>query len=191
MAVGRRKEFDDTAVVRAARDAFWERGYASTSLADLEAVTGLSRSSIYQAYGSKRGLFDRAVTNYCDEFIWPIIEPMEADGAGRAEIVGYFLALAHHLRESPHSVAARGCLIANTASELNVLDDGAARIVRDYRERVQAAIAHALANDSVVESDSRAEVLTAAQMGLMITARFDPLPAAKMAETIAADVATW
>jgi AcrR family transcriptional regulator len=189
--MGRRKQFDDTTVIRAARDVFWERGYASTSLADLEKVTGLSRSSIYQAYGSKRGLFDRAVKNYCDEFIWPIVEPMEADGAGRDTIAAYFSALAHHLRDSPHSVAARGCLIANTASELNVLDSAAARIVRGYRERVHAAIARALATDGVEDAEEQAEVLTAAQMGLMITARFDPMPAAKMAETIASDVMRW
>ena len=59
--MGRHKQFDDTVVVRAARDVFWQRGYASTSLADLEAATGLSRSSMYQTYGSKRGLFDRAL----------------------------------------------------------------------------------------------------------------------------------
>jgi len=49
----------------------------------------------------QRGLFDEAAMNYCDEFIWPIIEPMEAVGAGRDSIVAYFLALALHLRDSP------------------------------------------------------------------------------------------
>jgi TetR/AcrR family transcriptional regulator, transcriptional repressor for nem operon len=189
VVIGRRRQFDDVAVVRAARDVFWERGYASTSLADLEAATGLSRSSLYQAFGSKRHLFDRAVHSYCDEIVWPIVIPMEAEGAGRGEVVTYFLALAKHLGRSPQSDAARGCMVANTASELNVLDSAATQVVREFEQRVHAAIVHALgATDGV---QSKADMLTAAQMGLMITARFNPARAAAMAETIAADVRTW
>jgi len=193
MAVGRPKQFDDDSVVRAARDLFWERGYASTSMADLQDATGLSRSSLYQAYGSKQGLFGRALASYCDEVIWPIVEPMEADGVGREEIVAYFLALARHLRDSPHAVAARGCMIANTASELNVLDEPTAKVVRAFRERVYRAFVHCLAPlaDRVGDVEQKADVLAAAQIGLMISARYDPIPAATLAENIAADVATW
>lgn len=191
MAMGRRRQFDDLKVVRAARDVFWERGYASTSLSDLETATGLSRSSLYQAYGSKQGLFDRAVESYCDDFMWPIIEPMEAATAGRGEIVAYFLALAHHLR-GPVSVASRGCLMSNTASELAILDTAATEAVRAFRDRLHRALLHALrAVDGIQNGQAKAEVLSAAQMGLMITARFDPARAATVAEAIAADVQTW
>jgi TetR/AcrR family transcriptional regulator, transcriptional repressor for nem operon len=190
--VGRHRQFDDPSVIRAARDLFWERGYASTSLAELETATGLNRSSLYQAYGSKQGLFDRAVQSYCDEVVWPLVAPMEANGAGRDDVVDYFLALARHLRRSPQSAAARGCMVANTASELNVLDSAATGVVSDFRQRVQEALTHALsAADGVHDGEAKAEILTAAQLGLMLTARFDPSGAAAMAETIAADVQTW
>ncbi|WAJ44296.1 TetR/AcrR family transcriptional regulator [Mycobacterium sp. Aquia_216] len=191
--MGRHKEFDDATVVRAARDVFWQRGYASTSLADLQAATGLSRSSLYQTYGSKRALFDRAVESYCDEIVWPMVEPLEADGAGREELVEYFLVLGRHLRRSPRSHAARGCMIANTASELGVLDTEAARVVSEFRERVRSAILHALEGmaDGFRDWDSKADLLTTAQFGLMINARLDPTGAAQLAETIAADVKTW
>jgi TetR/AcrR family transcriptional repressor of nem operon len=193
MIIGRPKQFDDATVVRAARDLFWERGYASTSLADLQAATGLSRSSLYQTYGSKQGLFDRALDSYCDEIIWPIVVPMEVDGAGRDEVVTYFRALARHLRESPHLVAARGCMIANTASELNILDKPSAQVVRDFRDRVYRAFVRCLTTiaDRVDDIEQKADVLTAAQIGLMISARYDPIPAAMLAENIAADVQTW
>lgn len=191
--VGRQKQFDDTTVVRAARDLFWQRGYASTSLADLEAVTGLNRSSLYLSYGSKRGLFDRALRNYLDELIWPLLAPMEATGAGREEIVGYFLAQAANLQSSPHSLLARGCLIANTSTELNILDAEAAQVVLEYRNRVRAAIFHALGgmSESVHDREAKADILAATQIGVMITARVDPIAAAKLAETIATDVKTW
>jgi TetR/AcrR family transcriptional repressor of nem operon len=191
--VGRQKQFDDTTVVRAARDVFWQRGYASTSLADLEAATRLSRSSVYLTYGSKRGLFDRALRNYLDELIWPMLAPMEATGAGREEIVGYFLAQAANLQSSPKSVLTHGCLIANTSTELNVLDADAVRVVLEYRNRVRAAIFHALGGmaESGYDRAAKAEILAATQIGVMISARVDPIAAAKLAETIATDVKGW
>ena len=36
---------------------FWEKGYNDTSLEDLLSVTGLSKSSLYQAFGNKHELF--------------------------------------------------------------------------------------------------------------------------------------
>lgn len=192
MTIGRRRQFDEVAAVRAARDLLWEKGYASTSLTDLELATRLNRSSLYQAFGSKIGLFTRAVQNYCEEILWPLIEPMEADDAGLDEIAAYFLALAGRIRKSTRQAAARGCLVTNTAPELNVLDDAIADIVRSYRNRLHTAFTNALsAIEGVDHPDRTAEVLTAAQMGLMITARFDPIAAARTAETIAADVRTW
>jgi TetR/AcrR family transcriptional repressor of nem operon len=191
--VGRHKQFDDTTVVRAARDVFWQRGYASTSLADLEAATGLSRSSLYVTYGSKRALFDRALRNYLEEVIWPLLAPMEAPGAGREEIVGYFLAQAANLRRSRRSVRTQGCLFANISTELNVLDSEAVQVVLEYRNRVRAAIFHALGGmaESVHDREAKADILVAAQIGVMISARVDPSAAAKLAETIATDVKTW
>jgi TetR/AcrR family transcriptional repressor of nem operon len=191
--MGRRRAFDEETVIRAARAVFWERGYASTSLADLQSATGLSRSSLYETYGSKRGLFDHVAKSYLDEIIGPLLEPMEADGAGRAEIVAYFLALARFLRESSRPIATRGCLMLNTAMELNILDKDAARVVRGYRERVRAAIYHSLGKmaDVVSDRDGKADVLTAGQMGLMVTSRIDPIQAAELAETIAADIDNW
>jgi TetR/AcrR family transcriptional repressor of nem operon len=191
--VGRHKQFDDTVVVRAARDVFWQRGYASTSLADLEAATGLSRSSMYQTYGSKRGLFDRALRNYLEELIWPMLAPMEATGAGREEIVGYFLAQAANLRRSRRSVLTQGCLIANTSTELTVLDADAVEVVLEYRNRVRAAIFHALGGmtETIHDRAAKAEILAATQIGVMISARVDPIAAAKLAETVATDLKDW
>jgi TetR/AcrR family transcriptional repressor of nem operon len=148
---------------------------------------------MYLTYGSKRGLFDRALRNYLDEVILPMLAPMEATGAGREEIVGYFLAQAANLRQSPDSVLTRGCLIANTSTELNVLDADAVQVVLQYRNRVRAAIFHALGGmaESIHNREAKAEILAATQIGVMISARVDPIAAAKLAETIATDVKTW
>ncbi len=60
----RPREFDEGAVVAAARDEFWTRGYAATSVDDLTTVTGLGKGSLYGAFGDKHGLFVRALDDY-------------------------------------------------------------------------------------------------------------------------------
>ncbi|WP_258571869.1 TetR/AcrR family transcriptional regulator [Actinomadura parmotrematis] len=46
--------------------AFWTAGYEATSTEDLCAVTGVGRSSLYNAFAGKRELFLRALRRYRD-----------------------------------------------------------------------------------------------------------------------------
>lgn len=187
------REFDYDEVVHAVRDLFWERGYVATSLSQLLAVTGLSKSTLYQTFGSKRKLFAVAVENYLAEVMSPLIAPMEADGAGNAALVGYFTGLAEMIRTSPQDKARRGCFMLNTFMELEDLDDAARVVSAAYRNRVRDAIHHIVVTmtDTVRDPMGTAEVLTAAKMGLMVTSRVDPDRAIMLAETIAADIASW
>ena len=47
-------------------DVFWSKGYEATSLDDLCEATGLSRSSFYATFGSKRQLLLQSVDRYVD-----------------------------------------------------------------------------------------------------------------------------
>lgn len=189
--MARTRGFDDVAAVRAACQVFWEHGYEHTSLPQLQRATGLSRSSIYAAYGSKRGLFERASLNYLEEVVGPMLEPMEAPGAAAGTIADFFSGFAAVSRSPEVRFAKRGCLVLNTALELDVLDSGATDMVNAYRQRVRAALHNALLS---VEADAgarsaRAEVLTALHVGILITTRFDPVAATAAAEGIAAEFA--
>ncbi|MCU0570937.1 MAG: TetR/AcrR family transcriptional regulator [Oculatellaceae cyanobacterium Prado106] len=64
--MARLREFDTEEVLEAVINAFWERGYEATSLADLMEVTGLQKGSIYKAFGDKRSLFIQALQAYLD-----------------------------------------------------------------------------------------------------------------------------
>src|ERR1700732_519051 len=111
--VGRPREFSAEAVVSSAKLVFWRRGYEGSTLSDLEASTGLSRSSLYQAYGSKEGIFDEALAEYIDTFIEPRLAPMERPGSGLGDVQRFFRGLARLYRADPAS-ARRGCLWVNT-----------------------------------------------------------------------------
>jgi AcrR family transcriptional regulator len=54
---GRPRSYDPQVALDQARAAFWNTGYAATSLDDLSAATGLNRPSLYGAFGDKKALY--------------------------------------------------------------------------------------------------------------------------------------
>ncbi|TFV77562.1 TetR/AcrR family transcriptional regulator [Blastococcus sp. CT_GayMR19] len=59
--MGRPRSFDEGTAVEAATALFCERGYDGTGVDDLVRALGMHRGSLYQAFGSKRGLWLRAL----------------------------------------------------------------------------------------------------------------------------------
>ncbi len=138
--MGRTKTFDPAEVVRAARAVFWTRGFESASLPELQEATGLSASSIYHSFGSKRGLFDAAVASYLDEVARPRWQPLTAPQVRPAALVDYLVGLRTALRSSGTLPADHGCLLLNTASAPLAGDDTVARAVGAYCAELRAAI---------------------------------------------------
>ena len=64
--MARPRAFDSDAVLDAAQRVFHERGYEATSVQDLVEATGLSRSSLYGAWGDKHTLFLAVLDRYAD-----------------------------------------------------------------------------------------------------------------------------
>jgi len=62
--MARTKQFDERQALVSAMLVFWEKGYDSTSIQDLEQAMGLNRTSIYNAFGNKRAIFDRVMSCY-------------------------------------------------------------------------------------------------------------------------------
>jgi len=54
---GRPPAYDRQKARAAIRDAFWERGFAATSLDEIAAATGMNRPSLYLAFGDKRSMY--------------------------------------------------------------------------------------------------------------------------------------
>jgi TetR/AcrR family transcriptional repressor of nem operon len=59
--VGRLRQFDEARTVEAAAAVFRHRGYTAASVDHLVEATGVHRGSLYNVFGSKHGLFLRAL----------------------------------------------------------------------------------------------------------------------------------
>jgi AcrR family transcriptional regulator len=65
-SVGRPRQFAEDEALEAAMKVFWQQGYEGASLSDLTRATGLSRPSLYAAFGNKEALFRTALDHYAD-----------------------------------------------------------------------------------------------------------------------------
>lgn len=75
---GRPREFDVDDALAAALRVFWEKGYEGTSLTDLTDAMGITRPSLYAAFGNKEALFRKALDLYEREKLAYIGEALAA-----------------------------------------------------------------------------------------------------------------
>jgi AcrR family transcriptional regulator len=64
MPGGRPRAFEPEAALDRALEVFWRQGYEGTALSDLTAAMGISKPSLYAAFGNKEELFAAVVDRY-------------------------------------------------------------------------------------------------------------------------------
>jgi len=64
---GRPREFCPDAALAAALGVFWAKGYEGASMSELTAAMGITKPSLYAAFGNKEQLFHKALDLYEDE----------------------------------------------------------------------------------------------------------------------------
>jgi TetR/AcrR family transcriptional repressor of nem operon len=176
--MARPREFDFDAALDRAMEVFWSRGYEATSLDDLCEVTGLSRSSLYATFGSKRKLLLRTVDRYVEQ---------------RNPRIAAILAQPSRTRDGFHALASqfidqivagpgrRGCFLGNCAAELSRSDRTAMERVRQGLESTEATFRDALARGKAAgelsfdtDADALARFLMAGFQGLRLVGKVNP-----------------
>lgn len=187
--MGRKRSFDADEAVRAARSVFWSNGYEGASLPDLEAATGLNRSSIYHTFGSKRGLFDAAVDSYLNEVIRPRLrvlleEPVPPD-AVRTYLTGLKAALLARATASSEN----GCLMVNTAVAPIAKEESVRERIAAYRAEIAAALESGLSHQPYFDRSRVAPTAMAVTSLVVAAMTLTRVDSAAAAETIDAALA--
>lgn len=168
--MGRPQTFETATVVRAARAVFWRDGFEEASLPELEHATGLSRSSIYHAFGSKRGLFDAAVESYLDEVIRPRLRPLKVTHVSPAAIVDYLVGLRAALAQAGSLPATSGCLLINAAVAPVGRDDAVRQVIAAYRSELGESLGRGVAAHLPDRAQAELDRLTDTLTGLVVAA---------------------
>lgn len=109
----RKPNYDRDALILRARDLFWTRGWAGTSLKDLEGALQMKPGSFYAAFGSKEALFRLALEKYASDGRENLRALAQAHGP-----IGALQRFAHMVVEND-AAPAKACMLSKTLLELH------------------------------------------------------------------------
>jgi TetR/AcrR family transcriptional regulator, transcriptional repressor for nem operon len=139
--VGRPKQFDPDVAVEQAMQVFWRNGYAATTPQDLVDALGIGKGSLYNAFGSKHDLFERALQRYREDQADALARVLDQPGPVKPRLRAALQFIVDSNFAGRHR---RGCLAVNTAAELAGSDQQAAGQVRRMFDRTEAAFRAAI-----------------------------------------------
>lgn len=130
--MGRPKNFTREEVLKKAIPVFWNRGYADTSLQDLEEATGVNKSGLYSEFASKEEIFIEALRYYVEHHGAAAVLSQEPLGWSNIE---KFASQMVECRSGP-----KGCFGINTMRETAILPAEAQKILAESKERMKQLI---------------------------------------------------
>ena len=106
------RQFDEQEMIATALDVFWRKGLHDATMQDLAAATGVQRGSLYNAYGDKEAIFQRAFDQYAGQLIDSCGQALDEGDDIAARLRNFLdLLIVNMTSGSPP----RGCLTTRTA----------------------------------------------------------------------------
>ncbi|MEW2516478.1 TetR/AcrR family transcriptional regulator [Streptomyces sp. NPDC046870] len=137
--MARPRGFDTDAAVEQAMALFWRRGYRATPVPRLTELLGIGSGSLYAAFGSKDGLYARALRRYCDDLVAALDREVRAGGDIRTALRRLLLAMVTADAAEPE----RGCLLVNAIVE-RAAHDGTVEQAGTAMTAIEAVLTEAL-----------------------------------------------
>lgn len=118
--VGRPSQFDRAEAVEAVMNEVWRRGYEASSAKALAEHLGISRSSLYNAFGSREALFMEALALYFTRTPDRVLNDVPENASVLATLTAMFREIC---RVRAKDKEAKGCLAVNCLAELVGVDE--------------------------------------------------------------------
>jgi len=152
---------------------FHARGYDAVGVAELSAAMGVNPPSLYAAFGSKKGLFERALALYVEKE-GSFIKSTLAEEGSVAEVIGRLLTRAAEIYAAPGALP--GCLVLD--STRNCSDPEVRRLTDRLRAEGRERLRRRIAQEFPEAADVLADYVTVTLAGLSASARDGMAPAA-------------
>ena len=175
--IARPKEFETDIALQKAMATFWSKGYEGTSVDDLVESMGISRSSLYQSFGTKQDLFLQALNYYMaltDKKRGAVL----ANAQSALQGMSAFLHGVINFLLDPHHPC--GCFFTNTATALGTLDQPIHNAITRGSKKMETDFYHffhqcQLRGDLSAEKDLQAIAIyfVGVVRGISVLARID------------------
>lgn len=156
---------------------FWAQGYDATSVKELVARTGLTAASLYNAFGDKRALYQKALDHYVEAGISDRIRRCEALPPLGA-IEGFFDEI---LARSLEDRDRKGCMLVNAALDVAPHDPESRAAIAAALSRIETFFLRCVeagqADGTITRSQAAATLakhLLGILMGIRVLARVRP-----------------
>jgi len=169
--MARPREFDEAAVLDAAIERFWQSGYEATSVRDLADEMNIAGASLYNAFGDKRSLYERALNRYLDQTFRKRIRRLEPSLPPREAIIAF---LQEIVKRSLADKQRRGCMLVNSAIESAPHDAKFFDIVAIFLDEVERFFFRCVSNgqkDGTITRAYSAEDLSRSLLGALLGIR--------------------
>ena len=124
------KKFDEKEVLEKAMELFWIQGYHATSIQDLVDHLGINRASLYDTYGGKESLFQKAFRRYREQNTAQLRQFFNDQPEVRKGLKALFSsAIAEGVKDPDR----KGCFVVNTVTELVPGDPELLQILRENK----------------------------------------------------------
>ena len=176
--MARPREFEEAAVLDAAVQCFWARGYEATSVRDLAEKMGITGASLYNAFGDKRTLYRRALDHYVDQSFGDRVGRFEGNFAPREAIGAFFDEI---IKRSLDDTERKGCMLVNSALEMAPHDPEFQCVVAEVLVQVESFFRRCAAAGqrggtitTAQSADDIARLLLSVLLGIQVLARTRP-----------------
>ncbi|PSL19585.1 TetR/AcrR family transcriptional regulator [Shimia abyssi] len=112
---GRPRTFDEGQVLSRITDVFWRKGYVGTTMSDLVEATGLTKPSLYAAYGNKASMYSASLDRYIEQQSQTAYVHLKRDDIGATKAIRMFLKAS--LASVKHPDGPKGCLVLSSSTD--------------------------------------------------------------------------
>lgn len=174
--MARIREFNTADVLEKAINLFWHKGYNGVSTQDLIDAFGISKSSMYAAFGNKKNLFIAALEKYQHDIANDTIKKLQDCVLVKNEIR---VMLTATLKRSLSDKNSRGCFVVNTCVELAPHSSEIAAMLKKHKKKIEAAFADAVKRgigrgelSGSISPEASAMVISNAITGIQVDAKY-------------------